>query len=314
MKKKMMMISLLAVLFLSGCANGGINQKTAEKTVNDFIQTVLAPGAGAEIKTVEKQDGGDFKVIVDLKGQEIISYLSADGKMFFPQALNISELKNKAQDSTKKTATVPVKNEKPVVELFVMSHCPFGTQMEKGILPVVDALGDKIDFELKWVNYVMHGEKEIKEELNQQCIKEIAPKKFNEYLKCFLAEGKGTECLSEKGINETALATCIEKNDKEFKVMENFAKKDTWLNGKFPTFLLNDEENKKYGVQGSPTLVINGQVSKSGRDSKSLLKAVCDSFETAPEECKTELSDKSPTSGFGWNTNDGNTPEAGCEI
>ena len=29
------------------------------------------------------------------------------------------------------------KLEKPIVEAFVMSHCPFGTQIEKGMLPVV---------------------------------------------------------------------------------------------------------------------------------------------------------------------------------
>ena len=36
------------------------------------------------------------------------------------------------------------KKEKPEVELFVMSHCPFGTQIEKGMLPVARLLGDKI--------------------------------------------------------------------------------------------------------------------------------------------------------------------------
>ena len=36
----------------------------------------------------------------------------------------------------------------PEVELFIMSHCPYGTQTMKGIVPVVELLGDKIDFEL----------------------------------------------------------------------------------------------------------------------------------------------------------------------
>jgi glutaredoxin len=316
MKKKFIIPSLLTALFLTGCTIGGINQQQAEKITDDFIQIVLAPGAGAKIKNIEKQASGDFKVMVDLNGQEIASYLSADGKQFYPQALDIAELTAKMAESTDPKTTTPVeivKKAKPEIELFVMSHCPFGTQMEKGILPVLDTLGDKVDFKLKWVNYTMHGEKELKEELTQQCVMKIAPNKFNDYLKCFLAEGNGAACLTEKGVDEAALNACVEETDKEFKVMENFADKGTWLNGRFPTFLINNEENKKYGIQGSPTLVINGQVSKSGRDAKSLLKNICDSFETAPEECSTELSAASPAPGFGWGEGEEGAPEAGCE-
>ncbi len=47
-----------------------------------------------------------------------------------------------------------------------MSYCPYGTQAEKGILPVVALLGDKIDFKLRTVHYVLHGDKEDLENKN----------------------------------------------------------------------------------------------------------------------------------------------------
>jgi len=48
-----------------------------------------------------------------------------------------------------------------------MSYCPYGTQIEKGILPVINALGNKIKFSLKFVDYAMHGKKEIDENSRQ---------------------------------------------------------------------------------------------------------------------------------------------------
>ena len=82
------------------------------------------------------------------------------------------------------------KNDKPTVELFVMSHCPYGTQIEKGIIPAIEALGDKVDFNLKFCSYAMHGEQELREELNQYCIQKEQKDKLLPYLKCFLKEGK----------------------------------------------------------------------------------------------------------------------------
>ena len=71
-----------------------------------------------------------------------------------------------------------VKADKPKVELFVMSHCPYGTQAEKGMIPVVELLKDKISFEVKFVDYAMHGKKELDEQLRQYCIQKEQKAKF----------------------------------------------------------------------------------------------------------------------------------------
>ena len=198
------------------------------------------------------------------------------------------------------------KSDKPTVELFVMSHCPYGTQMEKGILPVVELLGDKIDFQLKFVNYAMHGEKELDEQLAQYCINKEEPEKLTAYLRCFLGSASGTaadsaNCIKESGINADAVSTCVEAADKEFGVKESFKDQSTWSGGRYPPFAIYEAENQKYGIRGSPSIRINGADPSSGRDSVSLLKSICYAFENAPAECGEDLSSEgTPAPGFGW--------------
>lgn len=192
-----------------------------------------------------------------------------------------------------------------------MSHCPYGTQVEKGILPVVDLLGDKIDFQLKFVNYAMHASTEVYEELLQICIMQEESDKFNDYLGCFLEDGNTDRCLEQTEISRESLETCITTTDEDYNITEMYNDKSTWLSGNYPKFLVHDEDNKKYDVRGSPTLVINGATISSGRDSQSLLNTICSSFNDKPAECEIELSSASPSPGFGYG-NSGSNTDAQC--
>ena len=73
------------------------------------------------------------------------------------------------------------KRETPEVDLFVMAYCPYGTQTEKAFLPVLELLGDKIDFNLRFVYYAMHGKKELDEQLRQYCIQKEQKSKKRTY-------------------------------------------------------------------------------------------------------------------------------------
>ena len=204
------------------------------------------------------------------------------------------------------------KKETPEVELFVMSYCPFGTQMEKGILPVVELLGDKIDFTVKFCDYAMHGKKELDEQLLQYCIQEEQNDKFIDYLKCFLKEGKSDECIKEVEIDEAKLNTCIGIADARYKVSEDYEDKSTWK-GAYPTFNIYKEDVDKYGVSGSPTLVINGVTALTNRDPASLLDAICTGFIEKPEECNEELSSRVPSPGFGGTTLSSSSTSGSCD-
>jgi len=195
-----------------------------------------------------------------------------------------------------------VKSDKPVVELFIMSHCPYGTQAEKGILPVVNLLGDKIDFELKFVYYAMHGQKELDEQLKQVCIQEEQNAKFNDYLACFLEDGNTERCLTKVGINTAKMEACVTKTDVQFQVNELFGDQSTWLSGKYPLFNVHKTENEAYGVGGSPTLVINGEQASSARSPAAYLATVCAAFNEAPKECTDSegVSAETYSPGFGY--------------
>ncbi len=193
------------------------------------------------------------------------------------------------------------KKEKPEVELFVMSHCPFGTQIEKGILPVARLLGDKIDFKVRFCSYAMHGKKELDEQTLQHCIQKEYNNKYLDYLACFLKDENTDDCLKEVKLSGK-LDSCIEQTDNEFKITEKFNDKSTWSGGRFPLFDVDKELNEKYGVRGSPNLVINGVTASVRRDPASLLSAICTGFKDKPAECNEKLSSDKPSPGFGFST------------
>ncbi len=207
------------------------------------------------------------------------------------------------------------KQDTPSVELFVMSHCPYGTQIEKGIIPVIELLGDKIDYSIKFCTYAMHGEKELNEQTLQHCIQKDHKEKYIDYLKCFLKEEKTDECVQEAGIDKTALDLCIKSTNEQYNTIENFNNKSTWLSDRFPLFDIDKESNEKYEIRGSPGFVVNGVVAQTGRDSKSLLDAVCTGFNEKPEECSEDLSAESPSPGFGFETTGtAASADAGCGV
>jgi len=192
------------------------------------------------------------------------------------------------------------KKDKPEVEPFVMAYCPFGTQIEKGILPVLKLLGDKIDFNMRFCSYAMHGKEELDEQTLQYCIQKEHNDKYLDYLTCFLKEGKTDDCLKEVELSGK-LDKCIAETDTEFKITEKFNDKSTWSGGRFPLFDVNKELNEKYGVGGSPTLIINGVTAERvKRDSASLLDAICTGFKVKPAECSEKLSSANPSAGFGF--------------
>ena len=319
--KKLLLVSLAMALMLTGCSARSKNLKPdeAKARAENFINAALmSPGSQAIVKEIEQVDGF-YKIQVDIGGGEPIEYyLSLDGKLFFPQALDIDLINeqlasNSSDSSGGSVATVEQKSDKPTVDLFVMSYCPYGLQMERGILPVVEKLGDKIDFKIRFCDYAMHDKPEIEENLAQYCIQKEQPNKFLSYLNCFIKSGNAVSCYKEAKIDESALNTCTSTTDKQYNIMASFNDQNSW-NSQFPPFNIDKADNEKYNVQGSPTLIINGQEVSSNRDSASLLKTICSAFNNAPEECSAELSSNAPAAGFTADTSGGAaSSEASCQ-
>ncbi len=279
------------------------NAEAVKASTEQFIkENLVAPGTDFKIDSFTEEDG-IYKMSISVAQQKVDAYVTKDGKKLFPQAIDLVKRDDAAAQAP--TGPAPVtevtqKTDVPVVELFVMSYCPYGTQMEKGMIPVVQALGSKIKFDIKFVSYVMHGENEFKENMNQYCIQKEEPTKYLGYLACFDKESDSVKCAASSKINTAKIAACISATDKQFGLTEAFNAKAQ--DGSYPPFNIQKDLNEKYGVQGSPSLVINGQLVESGRDSASILKTVCSGFTNPPKECSATLSSAVPSPGFGDGT------------
>jgi hypothetical protein len=332
MKKNITIVAVIIVLaiVLTGAYkkapmnlfSKSISQEDAKAKTLDFVKNNLVqPGTEVSVKSIGEENGL-YKIVFTTKDsktgkqQENITYLTKDGTRFFPEeGVDIVAITKKTADSSNTASPAPKdmpKSDTPDVKLFVMSYCPYGTQMEKGILPVLDTLKNKIKFNLEFVSYAMHDKKELDENLRQYCIEKNNPEKLNAYLTCFLKKGQGTEadCMTSTGINSAAISSCISATDTQYKVTDNYNDKSTWNNGTYPPFNVDKEDNEKYGVQGSPTLVINDTEANAARDSASILKTICSTFNNPPEECNVQLSSAAPSPGFGEGT--GSDSNASC--
>lgn len=323
--KKKLPISRNAIIFIVAIAlliAVGITYKNKTKNVlgQDEVKTkvenfvkenLIQPGTDLSITKIEKQ-GSLYKMILSVGGQgqaqEIEAYATNDGKIFFPQAINMDELKKESSSqNTQSSAEAAEKKAVPEVDLFVMSQCPYGVQAEKGILPAIQKLGSKVNFKLKFVDYILHGQKEFDENLNQYCIQKEEPGKLANYLNCYNISGDSAKCFAQAKITKTKITSCVSTTDKSLGLTEKFKS-----NSQNPPFGVDAELNEKYGVQGSPTLVVNGTVINSGRDSASYLKAICSGFETQPAECSAALSSTAPSAGFGDGTAVAGAGTASC--
>lgn len=279
---------------------------TLEKQWNTTLPIILLKEKNQFLKTIPEEW---FKTIegIDWYNTMILS----PGFDYDPK-IEACETDCNASAECKKLAMCN-KSDKPKVDLFVMSYCPYGTQAEKWILPSVNLLKDKIDFKVKFVNYVMHGKKEIDENTLQYCIQKEEPAKYIEYLTCFLWNWKTDACKAQAKIDENKAKACIAESDKKYSIEENWTDQTKRL-GRYPKYLIHDAENIQYGVQGSPTLVINGnQVQPRSRSPKAYLDSICEAFTDKPAECNEQnISDLSYDPMFGWTQNWQAAPEWVC--
>ncbi|MFA5644105.1 MAG: hypothetical protein WC928_01085 [Patescibacteria group bacterium] len=310
-KRKIVFVSISAViLIILGVVFSQLLPKKdilkieeAKIKAETFInENLMLPGTKAVINEITPEFGL-YKMSVDVGSEEIIeSYISKDGKLFFPQAINIQEYEEtySAEDTSGSVTTeVSNKQDKLDIELFIMSHCPYGTQMEKGLLPVVELLKNYVNFSLKFNTYAMHDKAELDEQLNQYCIQKEENDKLISYLNCFNRTEDSSACLTENKIDKNKISSCVQATDKEYKITESYNDASTWLGGTYPIFPVFQADNEKYSVEGSPTLIINGEMVSANRDSQSLLNLACSGFVSPPTECQTELSSVAPSYGFG---------------
>jgi len=282
-----LLLALLAVMFWPS----GVNKTKAGEELVTFLNERV--GGGVTLKAVE-DIGSLYEVTVVYRGQEIPVYITKDGKYFVQGATEIAPITGQAVENGAETSSQEIpKSDKPKIELFVMTYCPYGTMAEKGLIPVIKELGNKIDAKIRFVHYFMHGDKEEQETYTQLCIREEQGNKFLDYLSCFLEDGNSTRCLTKAGIDKAKLDSCLTTNkSKEY-------------------YESDSELSEGYGVQGSPTLIINGVEVSSGRSPAAYLSTICSAFNSNQEECSKNLSTETPSPGFGSTTTTSSSQSSG---
>ncbi|MEM7821828.1 MAG: hypothetical protein QXX38_03405 [Candidatus Aenigmatarchaeota archaeon] len=280
---------VLVVVYLKGFPTTGFAVLTSQQAANkaiDYINKNLVQTGTASLVSVEEMSGV-YKVITSYQGQQIPVYVTKDGLYLF-----VSQPINMAQEITKTTTQpqqVP-KTDKPTVELYVMSFCPYGNRAENTMLPVYNLLKDKVDWKIYYIVSVsdstvssLHGQPEVDENEREACVlSEYGLDKwwnFTVYVNnnCGSSGDCWEKAANQAGIDVNKIKDCVSKKGLE---------------------LMKESESAtdKAGATGSPTLIINGVKSNAVYqygNSEAYKQAICEAFKSPPEECSKVLESSS---------------------
>lgn len=303
-------------LFLSGKGISGgrtISLKNATDLAMSFINNKLIQGDTKASLVDSKEENGVYRINIKIGEQQYASYITKNGKIFFPEGVEIPKDVSANTDTSNtqgsQTQQDIEKRDKAEANLFIMSFCPYGNQAEELMIPVVDLLKGKADIKLHYVIYSnyqgggpnycldkenkycsMHGIQEVNQDVRELCVQKYQGDKFWNFVKQINASCTAQNVdtcwegvASTTGIDTNKIKTCQKKEA--------------------VTLLQNEVElGKKYGISGSPQLIINDVEYQGNRSAEGFKAAICSGFNTAPSECSTTLS-----------TGSGTTPSGGCE-
>jgi len=127
-------------LVLGGSFKTLSKNEISEKVVN-FVNSNFLSSQGKTASVVSlSEESGIYKIELKVDENQFASFATKDGKYLFPQVF----------DMMPKIVEIP-KSEKPNLKLFVMSFCPYGTQAEETLYPLLNLLKGKINFELAYI-------------------------------------------------------------------------------------------------------------------------------------------------------------------
>ena len=293
----LLIISIYTNGFMASDSTEAADIKAVTEEATDFINTFILQGQATATLGDVAEESGLYKFSIDINGNSFDSYVTKDGKLLFPQAYDLTNKPEKPAAKQQPATPEFPKTDTPDVKMFVMSYCPFGQQAEKGLQPVAEALAGVVEVEPRFVIYSnyggggpnycideenkycsMHGIKELKEDVRQLCIWKYDKDNFWAYVKKLNAEcslGNVDKCwegvADAIGIDTGKIKACEEEEAIELLAEEV-------------------ELMKKYGVSGSPTVIINDQKYNGPRTPEAYKSAICSAFNEAPEGCGTELS------------------------
>jgi thiol-disulfide isomerase/thioredoxin len=157
-------VVVIAVVLVAGSAiymgkantgkGGQLSSEEVGKKVIDYINTNILAGKATAVLSSTILENGLYKIKISINGQEIDTYSTTDGKLFFPEAINMSEGSGKAQEQSKTIGefsvsaddNIIIENGKPVVYFFGSESCPHCKWEHPIFKKVVDNFKDQVVF------------------------------------------------------------------------------------------------------------------------------------------------------------------------
>lgn len=289
-------------------SQGGVSSKKAGEIAVNYINQALAGQATVTLMEEAVKENGVYKLKLKIGDQEMVSYMTTNGKLIFPSGIEANTDTTANNDTNTDTTSDIPKQDKTSANLFVMSFCPYGNQAEEIMMKVVDLLKDKADIQLHYVIYEnyqgggsnycmsngkycsMHGIQELNQNVRELCVQKYQGDKFWNFVKTINADCTAqnvdtcwTGAASKTGIDINKIKTC--QTNEAIDLLKSEVELGT-----------------KYEISGSPQLVINDKEYSGARSAEGYKAAICSGFNTAPSECSTSLGADS-----------GTTPTGGCE-
>jgi hypothetical protein len=171
---------------------------------------------------------------------------------------------------TETTAAVGGTDKKVKMEFYVMSQCPYGTQVQLGVAPVLKKMSGYVDFSMDYIATVapdgsfqcLHKEPECQGNIAQLCIMKHAPDKWIPIIECMAKDQKGIPdnwkgCTTGAGADPTPIEACYAGQE-----------------GKDLLTASSNKANER-GARGSPTIFLNGEPYRGGRNEQAFTTAIC---------------------------------------
>jgi len=268
----------------------------------DFIKENFAtPDTELEILEI-KEASGIYEIKFSWEGEDQMAYVTKDARYLFPQLFDMVPPEPKSFSKT----------DRPEVDLYVMSFCPFGNQAEELMMPVAELLGDKANIKLHYIVSKeqdakfssLHGDQEVHQDIRELCVQKYQKDKFWDFVKAINA-GANAQNVDEEwkviaqniGINIEQIVTCQEQEENSLLTEEltltnkNYPVQDP---SKLPPPLTGKEEIKP---SSSPALVINGMIYTGSRSANGYKEAICSAFISPSAECEQDLTTNSAPNG-----------------
>lgn len=168
------------------------------------------------------------------------------------------------------TSKVELSDDPVELQFYVMSQCPYGTQVMDAIAPVLKTLGGNVDFKVDFIANEnadgsfssLHGEPEVQGNIVQLCAAKYEPEKYMDMIVCMdqnmqQIPDNWESCAQSNGLDVATIKSCYEGEEGKDLLSESIV------------------NSQQANAQGSPTIYLNGKPYQGGRTSADFMRAIC---------------------------------------